>query len=170
MQAHQTGATRPRFGGGEAPEATTRSEDQDDDPCGWKSICDNTKVGRRVPACGYWRQNAGLVEVVLPFEPTARWDEGPKPRAVLNAARTVLTVRLPRDPAKGQVTSREKYDPVKLQTHIVFPCAVRTIEAESVHHIPASKETSGSSVLCVLLLKCNGSNLVMWPSLSAHAF
>jgi hypothetical protein len=108
--------------------------------------------------------------VVLPFEPTAHWDAGPKPHAVLNAARTVLTVRLPRDPAKGQVTRREKYDPQKLRTHIVFPCAVRAIEAESVHHVPASKKTAGGSFVCVLLVKCNDSDLAMWPNLSAHEF
>lgn len=151
--APATAVEEPAAGGG------------DDDPCGWKSIADNSPVTRPEPVAGYWRQNAGELEIMLPFEATRDWNCGPKPHAVLNEGRSVLSIRLPRNLAKGHVTECEKYIIPKRETHIVLRYSVDAIQAESVHHVTDRGMEGGAprSFLCVLIKKDKGG---MWPVLS----
>ena len=137
----------------------------DDDPCGWKTMVEGSPVKQLEPVGGYWRQNAHELEIMFPFEATRDWNRGPKPHAVLNEGRSVLTIRLPRNIGKGHVTECEKYIIPRRETHLVFYRSVDAILAESVHHVTdgAVQKAAPRSFLCVLIKK---DKCGMWPALS----
>ena len=148
------------------------------DPCGWKLFHDNSPlVAGKEPVSGYWRQSAHPslceMEMMIPFDGSANWSQSPKPHAILNAEGTVLTIRLPRDPAKGHLTKFEKYNAKTRTTHIILHSAVSGILAQSVHHSTMCgrgddtvKEESARSFLCVLICKKRCVDTSMWPALS----